>query len=89
MSNYTLETIDLVSEIYVINKDGEELIRVYTARVADQILKILREMDTELETYKGLFTEMSYYFDDDVKTLHDLDHKDFQSLKRLSKGLID
>lgn len=89
MSEYELELVDLPTEIYKINKDGEELIRIYTSHVAHQVLKILQEMDAELETYKALWENMSYYFDEDVKSLNDLDHKDFQSLKRLSKGLID
>jgi len=89
MSNYNVEIVDLPTEIYKITKDGEELIRIYTSRVAYGVLEILKEMDNELETYKGLWEQMSYYFDDDVKSLNDLDHKDFQSLKRLSKGLID
>lgn len=88
MSEYELELVDLPTEIYKINKDGEELIRIYTSRVAHQVLKILQELDAELETYKALWENMSYYFDD-VKSLNDLDHKDFQVLKRLSKGLID
>ena len=77
------------TEIYLITKDGEELIRVYTSRVAYNILKILKEIDAELETYKMLWENMSYYFDDDVESLKDLDHKDFNDLKRLSKGLVD
>lgn len=89
MTNYNVEIVDLPTEIYKITKDGEELIRIYTSRVAYQVLKILKEMDAELETYKALWENMSYYFDEDVKSLKDLDHKDFQALKRLSKGLID
>lgn len=89
MANYTLEVIDLPTEIYQINKDGEELLRVYTSRVAHQILKILNDMDTELETYKGLWENMSYYFNGDVESFNDLDHKDFHTLKRLSQGIID
>lgn len=89
MSNYEIECLDLPTEIYLITKDGEELIRVYTSRVAYGILKILKEIDAELETYKMLWENMSYYFDDDVESLKDLDHKDFNDLKRLSKGLVD
>ena len=89
MSNYEIECLDLPTEIYLITKDGEELIRVYTRRVAYSILKILKEIDAELETYKMLWENMSYYFDDDVESLKDLDHKDFNDLKRLSKGLVD
>ncbi len=89
MSNYEIECLDLPTEIYLITKDGEELIRVYTSRVAYSILKILKEIDAELETYKMLWENMSYYFDDDVESLKDLDHKDFNDLKRLSKGLVD
>ena len=90
MSDYTLEVVDLPTEIYKINKDGEELIRIYTSRVAYQVLKILQDMDDDLEAYKALWENMSYYFNnDDVNSLNDLDHKDFHALKRLSRGLID
>ena len=89
MAEYTIEIIDLKTEIYEIQKDGEHLIRVYTGRVAYRILDILKEMNLEMQTYKDLWENMAYYFDDKVESLNDLDHKDFQSLKRLSKGLMD
>ena len=89
MTNYNVEIVDLPTEIYKITKDGEELIRIYTSRVAYGVLEILKEMDTEMEIYKTLWEQMSYYFDDDVESLKDLDHKDFNDLKRLSKGLVD
>ena len=47
--------------------------------------KTLKE---EKETYKTLYEEMSYYFRDGI-TLRDLDHKDFHTLQRLAKGLVD
>lgn len=86
---YTAETIRLEEDIWMIKKDGEELIRIIGGRVVDNVIKLLKEMDLEIETYKSLWENMAYYFDDDVKSLKDLDHKDFHSLKRLSKGLMD
>ena len=86
---YTAQSMCIEEDIWMIKKDGEELVRIIGGRVVHQVIKILNEMDSELETYKNLWEEMSYYFDDDVKSLRDLDHKDFQSLKRLSKGLVD
>ena len=57
----------------------------------NKYIKLQKENKTlkeEKETYKTLYEEMSYYFRDGV-TLRDLDHKDFHSLQRLAKGLVD
>ena len=46
------------------------------------------ELTEEKETYKMLWEQMSYYFEDG-KELKDLDYKDFRALQRLAKGLVD
>lgn len=46
------------------------------------------ELTEEKETYKMLWEQMSYYFEDGTE-LKDLDHKDFRALQRLAKGLVD
>lgn len=46
------------------------------------------ELTEEKETYKMLWEQMSYYFED-RKELKDLDYKDFRALQRLAKGLVD
>ena len=50
---------------------------------AFDLVNVLHE---EKEIYKRLFNEMAYYFRDNIKSLNDLDHKDFESLQLLAQG---
>ena len=54
----------------------------------DCLVELLNVLNDEKELYKMLWEQMSYYFREEV-TLKDLDHKDFRTLKRLAKGLVD
>ena len=76
---------------YNVNKNSIEYNEKHFAYCNGEQNKIankLNELHEEKETYKTLYEEMSYYFRDGV-TLRDLDHKDFHSLQRLAKGLVD
>ena len=69
--------IDLMTELYELRDENERL----------------KEMNDGLKQhmlqYQKLWTQMSFYFDDNIKSFHDLDHKDFKALKRLAKGVYD
>lgn len=77
-------------EIYEINKDdiayynfkGEKLL-------AKLICHQLNELNDEKEHYKKLYSQMSYYFREDLASLNELDHKDFQALQKLANGEYD
>ena len=72
----------------VINTVTDELVNASSVEAAEILVLWLNRLLEERRVYKELWEEMSYYFTDDM-TLNDLDHKDFHSLQRLSKGLID
>jgi hypothetical protein len=69
--------------------DAGELIDLNTHKFVDygeECCNLLNALHEEKEIYKRLFNEMAYYFRGNVKSLNDLDHKDFESLQLLSQG---
>ena len=67
-------------------KDGEVFALTEGESQATTLCIELNELHEEKETYKRLFNEMAYYFRDNIKSLNDLDHKDFESLHLLAQG---
>jgi hypothetical protein len=71
-----------------LSDNGQPLLKTECIEDARLLQTILNELHDEKELYKMLWEQMSYYFSEEV-TLKDLDHKDFRTLKRLAKGLVD
>jgi len=71
-----------------LSDNGQPLLKTECIEDARLLQTILNELHDEKELYKMLWEQMSYYFREEV-TLKDLDHKDFRTLKRLAKGLVD
>lgn len=75
---------DALKIVKNLKKENEQL-RIESVQ---PVCDLLNELSEEKEIYKMLWEQMSYYFRDGAE-LKDLDHKDFRTLQRLSKGLVD
>ncbi len=68
-----------------------ELLNEQDARIKDLEARVLEVSNSYLDklkeciNYKRLFKEFSYYFKD-IKSLNELDHKDFEALQLLCDG---
>ena len=71
------------NHIVVLNDKAEAHM---VANMCNDVIDVLNTFHEEKETYKRLFNEMAYYFRNNIKSLNDLDHKDFESLQLLARG---
>lgn len=86
--------IEEIGNMFRVLKDNEPLTTKFENTDKIDVINLVEELNNlheVKETYKSLWEQMAYYFPDNgkVNSFDDLDHKDFYSLQRLAKGLVD